>query len=181
MKSQIHHLVTYKPPKPIPLRDVDFPQQHGAIGSDGFTPVTEDIRSSVLIQVVLVFKAVEDFTGAHLPRGFGNLGVIGEVRVLYHGMGHIHPEAIHSLVTPKLQNFIESRLNFGVAPVQIWLLRQEQMAVVLLSVGVKVQAGPPKCDTQLLGGPPSGAGSFQIYQSLLGLERLLLDSWNQAC
>ena len=46
--------------------------------------------------------------------------------------------------------------------------------------GSNVQAGPPNCDTQLLGGPPSGLPSRQMYQSRFGLlrdDRLSIEPW----
>ena len=41
------------------------------------------------------------------------------------------------------------------------------------------QAGPPKIESQLFGGPPSGLGSPQTYQLALGLSRLDRLSRNQ--
>ena len=46
----------------------------------------------------------------------------------------------------------------------------------------KVQAGPSmNVATQLLGGPPSGAGSRHTYQSRFGSSRLDRDAWNHGC
>ena len=45
----------------------------------------------------------------------------------------------------------------------------------------QVQALPPKIDSQLLGGVPSGLGSAQTYQSALSLVRLSRLSANQGC
>jgi hypothetical protein len=43
------------------------------------------------------------------------------------------------------------------------------------------QAGPPKIESQLLGGVPSGLASAQTYQSALSLTLLDRLSRNQAC
>jgi hypothetical protein len=70
----------------------------------------------------------------------------------------------------------------GFVPVQVGLLGQEQVQVVLAGRLVEVHAGRrAKCRVQLLGGPPSGAGSRHTYQSRLGSSREERDSTNQGC
>ena len=45
----------------------------------------------------------------------------------------------------------------------------------------QAQAEPPKIESQLLGGVPSGLGSAQTYQSAFALVRLCRLSWNHGC
>jgi hypothetical protein len=50
-----------------------------------------------------------------------------------------------------------------------------------MRVGSHCQADPPKIDSQLLGGVPSGFESAQTYQSAFALLRLERLSMNQGC
>ncbi len=44
-----------------------------------------------------------------------------------------------------------------------------------------VHIEPPKQAIQPFGGPPSGAGSAQMYQSRKGSDREERAAWNQGC
>ena len=95
---------------------------------------------------------------------------------------HVDAEAVDAAVEPEAQHVEHGRAHRGIAPVQVGLLRQEGVVVVL--AGALVPASrprPPKLLSQLLGGPPSGAGSRQRYQSRFGLSRDERLSRNHGC
>jgi hypothetical protein len=69
----------------------------------------------------------------------------------------------------------------AVAPVQVRLLLEKGVVVILPGGSSNSHALPPKLLIQLLGGPPSGAGSRQMYQSRFSLSRAARLSMNHGC
>ena len=80
---------------------------------------------------------------------------------------HIDPEAIDAFAQPEPHHLVDRLADRGIAPVQVRLLGQEGMIIILSGRRIYFQALPPNSDSQLFGGPPSGPGSRQMYQSRL--------------
>ncbi len=86
----------------------------------------------------------------------GAAAPVGQARGLDEGVGHVHPEAGDAAVQPEAQDPLEFLVHGVVVPVEVRLGGVEEVQVPLSgrpsgSV-IRVQAGPPKWDSQLFGG-----------------------------
>ena len=95
---------------------------------------------------------------------------VAQRRVLADVVHHVDAEAVDAAVEPEAQHVVHGATHLGVAPVQVGLLGQEGVQVALPG-GRRRRSRPglgAKAARQLLGAPPSGAGSRHTYQSRLG-------------
>jgi len=56
---------------------------------------------------------------------------VSEIGAFDDAHDHVHPETVDATVEPEPQGVVHRGDDFGIAPVQVWLLRQEQVEVVL--------------------------------------------------
>ena len=76
---------------------------------------------------------------------------------LDHAVGHVDAEAVDAQVQPEPQDRAELVADRRVVPVEVGLLGGEQVQVPLAVRARRVQAGPPKMDSQSLGGSSPSA------------------------
>ena len=107
--------------------------------------------------------------------------VVAELLILDQVPDHIDPKAVDALRSQKrITSYMAARTS-RIAPVQIRLLRQERMVVVLSGRRIELPGAAAELRQPVVGGPPSGGGSGQRYQSRLGLSREDRLSTNQGC
>ena len=99
-----------------------------------------------LVDVVEVLLAVPRAAPAQ-PAGLASSS-----RVLEERVEDIEPEAVDPAIEPAPDHVTMGLLDRRVAPVQLGLVDQERVVVELPAGLVPLQPGPPKNDTQLLGG-----------------------------
>jgi hypothetical protein len=93
---------------------------------------------------------------------------------------YVDPKAVDALSHPEAKHVAHCFHHFRISPVQIRLGFQKGVVIVLAGSRVEFPGAAAKLG-QLLGGPPAGAGSHQMYQSRLELARELRLSMNQGC
>ena len=69
------------------------------------------------------------------------LGLVRERRVLHEPVGDVDPEAVHAPVEPEAEDLLEVAPHLRVVPVEVGLLRREQVEVVLAALGVERPGG----------------------------------------
>ena len=85
--------------------------------------------------------------------------VVAELVVLDQHPHHVDAEPVDAAAQPEAQHVEHRRPHRRIAPVEVGLLSAGRSGSSTgRSPSSKVQAGPPKLLSQLLGGPPSGAG-----------------------
>ena len=96
----------------------------------------------------------------------GGRRIVAQLGVLDHHVADVDPEARDAAVPPEPHDVVEGAAHVLAPPVQVGLLRARSCAGSTgRSASSSSQAEPPKTLTQLFGGPPSGVGSAQTYQS----------------
>src|SRR3954447_26386486 len=93
--------------------------------------------------------------------------VVAELLILDQVPDNINAKAIDTTPKPKPHSIVNRLADLRIAPVKVGLGLEESVIVELPDARLIFPCTPPNSESQLLGGPPSGAGSLQIYQSCL--------------
>ena len=78
--------------------------------------------------------------------------------MLEEGVEDIESEPVDAAIQPTPDHLPLGGLDRILAPVEVRLLRQERVEVELPAAGLPLPAGPPKNDSQLLGGSGARVG-----------------------
>lgn len=89
------------------------------------------------------------------------LRMVTKLLVLVEAVGHVDPKAVHPPVEPEAQDLVEVLVHLGVAPVEVGLLRREQMEVVLAARLVERPCRPAEHRPPVVRGAAAGSGSSE--------------------
>ncbi len=111
--------------------DATFGEQTGVVRCGDVLPAGEDLDVVVLVQVVDVVETEEVLHRTSVGGDGLDLGNVRKVRVLQQAVRNVDSESVDAPVEPEAVDGIELSADCWVAPVQVRLFRQEQVAVVL--------------------------------------------------
>ncbi len=130
-ESTVHPVAGHQFGQALWIGVVGLAEEVGVVLVADGTPPAKHIVAPGLKNVVAVVEGQPLFipAGGRVPRS--DLGVGAQQVVLNQGTGHVDPEATDPTVQPEAQDPVELVGHRGVAPVEVGLLRQEQVHVVL--------------------------------------------------
>ena len=168
-------------------RSASRPRRRGS-RSPGYSSRMRAPVAVDLVHAVLVEERHDIVAAAAVRAGRRRGRRVGQARGLDQAVGDVDAEAVDAHVQPEAQERAELVAHGRVVPVEVGLLGREEVQVPLARGAVgsvtRVQAGPPKMDSQSLGGSSPSAplpGRKMVARRAGRAGALGERRWNHSC